>query len=244
VLAAHAVNHGQVPDLSATPESDFHFVRAGAEADVVRVIERLVAERIPARFGLDPIDDVQVLAPMHGGEAGVASLNVRLQTLLNPPTSGRAELRRGDRVFRSGDKVMQIRNNYEKDVYNGDIGRVTEVDVADGLLMVAFPAPGGTVETAYETAELDELTLAYAVSVHKSQGSEFPCVVMPVVPRHTIMLQRNLVYTAITRAKQVCVLVGAESSLARAAITQHRRPRHSALGERLGRLVAAQPELV
>jgi exodeoxyribonuclease V alpha subunit len=246
VLAAHAVNEGSLPDLQPNATSDFHFVRAGNEEDVVRAIVKLVGERIPQVFGLDPVDDVQVLSPMHAGPAGVTALNVELQGLLNPRLPGAPELRRGDRAFRTGDKVMQIRNNYEKDIYNGDIGRVTEIDTTDNALMVEFPSPAGPLSVVYEAMELDELVLAYAVSVHKAQGSEFPCIVMPIVPRHTVLLQRNLVYTAITRARRLCVLAGSEQSLARAAATQHRRPRHTALRERLaaGLPRAAQPELI
>jgi exodeoxyribonuclease V alpha subunit len=246
ILAAHAINEGKLPDLTPEPSGDFHFVRAANENDVVRAIVRLVGERIPHAFGLDPVEDVQVLSPMHAGPAGVASLNTELQALLNPRLPGCAELHRGDRTFREGDKVMQIRNNYDKEIYNGDIGRVTEIDSADNALMVEFPSAAGPVEVDYESADLDELVLAYAVSVHKAQGSEFPCIVMPIVPRHTIMLQRNLVYTAVTRARRLCVLVGSESALARAAATQHRRPRHTALRERVAASLphVAQPELV
>lgn len=246
VLAAHAVNHGELPHLQNEPESDFYFTHAPGETDVVEAIKRLVSERIPQRFGLHPVDDVQVISPMHAGPAGVVALNRNLQGLLNPASSRLTEIRRGERVYRVGDKVMQIRNNYDKDVYNGDIGRVASTKADEGQLVVAFPAPGGPLEVEYEAGELDELVLAYAVSVHKAQGSEFPCIVMPIVPRHAVLLQRNLVYTAITRARQLCVLVGSESSLARAAATQHRQKRHTALQERVAAslLRSGQPELV
>lgn len=246
VLAAHAINHGETPDLKNATDSDFYFTPAGSEDSVLEAIKKLVGERIPKRFGMDPIDDVQVISPMHAGPAGVVSLNGELQALLNPSRSGTPELRRGDRSYRVGDKVMQIRNNYDKDVYNGDIGRIVAAKNDEGNLVVAFPAPGGPVEVEYESGDLDELVLAYAVSVHKAQGSEFPCIVMPIVPRHAVLLQRNLVYTAITRARQLCILVGSQQCLTRAAQTQHRQRRYSALVERITGLLqnSVQPELV
>ena len=245
VLAAHAVNSGHMPLLSVVPDTDFYFVRSESEESVLSVIKRLVVERIPERYGRDPVEDVQVLSPMHAGPAGVSSLNEHLQAALNPPTVGTAELRRGDRLFRVGDKVMQTKNNYDKDVYNGDIGRIVAVLGETSQLTVAFVAPGVSVRVEYEATDLDELVLAYAVSVHKAQGSEFPCVVMPIVPRHTILLQRSLVYTAITRARELCVLVGSEAAFGRAVHRHERQRRHSALEERLSSLLTpAQAEFV
>ncbi|GAC1470534.1 MAG: ATP-dependent RecD-like DNA helicase [Chloroflexota bacterium] len=233
IVAAHAVNHGQVPDMKSTPDSDFFFVRADTDEDVVIAIKRLLTERIPARFGLDPIEDVQVMSPMHGGSAGVTNLNAELQRLLNPPGSDVAEITRGGRTLRSGDKVMHIRNNYDKDVYNGDVGRIVHVDPAENVITVAYPALAGTITTQYDAQDLEEIVLAYAASVHKSQGSEFPAVIMPLVTGHFMMLQRNLLYTAITRARQLCVLVGSARALSIAAQTDHRQRRNTRLGQRL-----------
>ncbi|MDQ2741069.1 MAG: ATP-binding domain-containing protein, partial [Chloroflexota bacterium] len=191
-----------------------------------------LGERIPFRYGLDPVDDVQVISPMHAGPVGVTALNHALQALLNPPTTGN-ELRRGEYTLRLGDKVMQIRNNYDKDVYNGDVGKVMGVEPAEQRVVVAFPGPAGVAEVEYEKADVDQLVLAYAVSVHKAQGSEFPALVMPLVTQHHIMLQRNLLYTAITRARQLCVLVGSQKALAIAVHADHRQRRNTALARRL-----------
>lgn len=233
VLAAHAVNHGQVPEMANAPDHDLFFVRSDDETQVVEGIKRLVGERIPQRFAFDPIDDVQVISPMHAGPAGVTALNTALQALLNPPRPGLPEIQRGDRLVRVGDKVMHIRNNYEKDVYNGDVGKVVAVQPDASSLTVAFSTGTDTVEVEYEAADLDELVLAYAVSVHKAQGSEFPCVVMPLVTRHFMLLQRNLLYTAITRARQLCVLVGSPRALAVAVSTDHRERRNTQLARRI-----------
>jgi exodeoxyribonuclease V alpha subunit len=234
-LAAHEVNHGAVPRIDNAPDHDLFFVRADSEEAVVDAIKRLLRERIPRRFKLDPVDDVQVISPMHAGPAGVTALNADLQALLNPPRPGIPELVRGTRVFRLGDKVMQIRNNYEKDVYNGDVGRVAAVEGDEARITVAFGAEEGGSAVEYESADLDQLVLAYAVSVHKAQGSEFPCIVLPLVTRHFMLLQRNLLYTAITRARQLCVLVGSEKALAVAVNTDHRERRNTRLSARLRR---------
>jgi exodeoxyribonuclease V alpha subunit len=241
VLAAHQVNRGEEPAIGNGPEHDLFFIDADPDERVVEAIKLLLRERIPGRFGLDPVDDVQVIAPMHNGVAGVTALNSEIQTLLNPPRPGILEINRGNRIFRVGDKVMQIRNNYDKDVYNGDLGRVTSVSVEDGTMGVNFTDGDVSRPVEYSASELDELVLAYAVSVHKAQGSEFPCVVMPLVTRHFMLLQRNLLYTAITRARQLCVLVGSRKALAIAAATDHGDRRNTALAERLvGRLPEAE----
>jgi exodeoxyribonuclease V alpha subunit len=234
VLAAHQLIHGQVPKISNGPDDDLFFVRSDDEAGVVRAVRLLLTERIPRRFGLDPVEDVQIISPMHGGPAGVTSLNLEVQALLNPPEPRRPELRRGERSYRLGDKVMQVRNNYDKDVYNGDVGRIARVNREVQSLTIAFGAPGGgSIEIEYGPDELDELVLAYAVSVHKAQGSEFPCVIIPVVPRHSILLQRSLLYTALTRAKQLCVLVGSVTSFERAIGREQSLRRNSHLETRL-----------
>jgi exodeoxyribonuclease V alpha subunit len=234
ILAAHRLIRGEVPEIENGPDDDLFFIRSDDEAGVVRAIKLLLAERIPRKFGLDPIEDVQIISPMHGGPAGVTALNVEVQALLNPPHPSRPELRRGERSFRLGDKVMQVRNNYDKDVYNGDVGRIAQVSNQDQALTIAFPAPGGgSVELEYGPDELDELVLAYAVSVHKAQGSEFPCVIIPVVPRHAILLQRSLLYTAVTRAKHLCVLAGSPLSFERAIGREQSLRRNSYLSTRL-----------
>jgi exodeoxyribonuclease V alpha subunit len=239
VLAAHEINQGRVPALDNRPESDFFFVPAEHDDMALERIKRLVCERIPATFQLDPIEDVQVLSPMHAGPVGVTSLNTELQQLLNPPDLSRAELLRGSGLFRVGDKVMQIRNNYDKDVYNGDVGRILTIDQAGQGMVVGFGASANAIEIEYESGELDELVLAYAVSVHKSQGSEFPAIVLPLVTAHYILLQRNLIYTAITRARQLCVIVGSKRAFEIAVRTNHRVRRNTALAARLQSLMAS-----
>jgi exodeoxyribonuclease V alpha subunit len=233
VLAAHAVNRGDVPEITNDPNHDFFFVRSESEERVLEAIKQLLRERIPRRFGLDPVDDVQVISPMHSGVAGVVNLNLEIQALLNPPEPGLPELQRAGRVYRPGDKVMQIRNNYEKDVYNGDVGRVVAIEPEEQHIEVAFTTGTETVVVPYEANDLDELALAYAVSVHKAQGSEFPCVVMPLVTRHFMLLQRNLLYTAITRARQLCVVAGSEKALTLAVTTDHGERRNTRLARRL-----------
>jgi exodeoxyribonuclease V alpha subunit len=245
VLAAHAVNRGEVPEIGNSIEHDLFFVEAPNEASVVTVIKRLVEERIPDRFGLDPTDDVQVMSPMHNGQAGVSALNLELQSLLNPQKAGAVQVARGSKTFRLGDKVMQIRNNYDKDVYNGDVGKVVKLEEEGSSLVVAFPTGAATIEVEYEGKDLDELVLAYATSVHKSQGSEYPCIVMPLVRRHSILLQRNLLYTAITRARQLCVLVGSREAFEFAVKTDHRQRRTTNLARRVREAVLEEPgELV
>jgi exodeoxyribonuclease V alpha subunit len=233
VLAAHAVNRGEVPEIANQAADDLFFVRADAPETVVESIKRLLVERIPHRFGLDPLEDVQVISPMHLGPVGVSTLNTEIQALLNPPRRGLPELQRGGLRLRTGDKVMQIRNNYDKDVYNGDVGRVTAVRPEDQTVSVAFPSGSGTNRVEYEAADLDELVLAYAVSVHKAQGSEFPAIIMPLVTKHFMLLQRNLLYTAITRARRLCVLVGSTKALSVAVNTDHRERRNTQLARRI-----------
>jgi exodeoxyribonuclease V alpha subunit len=188
----------------------------------------LVARRIPRRFGI-PSDEIQVLTPMHRGPLGVAALNQRLQTLLNPPDARKPERIQGGRVFRLGDRVMQIRNNYDLDVFNGDMGVITGIDGVMHTLTVTFDGR----DVAYDWASLDELTHAWAISVHKSQGSEFRAVVMPVHTTHYIMLQRNLLYTGVTRAKELVVLVGTKRAIGIAVRNDKVAERNTALAERL-----------
>lgn len=208
VVNAHRVNNGQFP-LAADkkpPEADFFWVEQDDPAIVRDLIAALVAERIPEVYGLDPMRDVQVLSPMHKGEAGTQSLNEALRARLNPTGP---EVVRGSLRFRLHDRVLQTKNNYEKDVFNGDLGHIVEVDPEEGELFVSFD--GRSV--AYDRTELDELAPAYAVSIHKSQGSEYPAVVVPILTQHYVMLRRNLIYTALTRARRLAVLVGSRRAL-------------------------------
>jgi exodeoxyribonuclease V alpha subunit len=228
VVNAHRVNRGEAPDLAAGEGSDFYFIDREEPGDVLATILEIVADRIPRRFGLDPIDGVQVLAPMHRGDVGAANLNTALQARLNPPLGvPRSELNRGNRTFRVGDKVIQLKNDYDKDVFNGDIGRVTAI--LDGGLVVDID--GRPIQ--YQSEELDQLGHAFALSVHKSQGSEYPAVVVPLVTQHFMLLQRNLLYTAITRGKRLVVLVGSRKALGIAVRNDDTRLRWTWLAERL-----------
>jgi len=235
VQAAHRVNHGEMPETGSTDRlSDFYFIEAETPETIIERMIALVRERIPARFGLDPLRDVQVLTPMNRSELGARNLNSRLQEVLNPvlPEKGRgeaAEVQRYGWTFRVGDKVLQTVNNYQKEVFNGDIGRITALDLVDQELAVDFE--GRTV--VYDFGELDELALAYALTVHKSQGSEYPAVILPLHTQHYLMLQRNLLYTGITRGKQLVVLVGSRKALGLAVRRQDTSQRCSALRWRL-----------
>jgi exodeoxyribonuclease V alpha subunit len=223
---AHRINQGIIPDLrKPEAESDFYFVEADdPETAVPRIIE-LVSNRIPRRFGLDPIRDVQVLCPMNRGGVGARSLNIELQAALNP--AGDRKVERFGWTFAPGDKVMQIENDYDKEVYNGDIGYVTSVEPDDGELTAIFDGRPVT----YGFGELDALVPAYATTIHKSQGSEYPAVVIPVMTQHYTMLQRNLLYTGVTRGKRLVVLVGQKKAVAIAVRSVSGRRRWSKLRE-------------
>lgn len=225
VMNAHAINAGQFPDIKNGSDSDFFFISHDNTDEMVSVIIGLVRDRLSKKYGYNP-KDIQVLTPMQRGPVGTANLNIELQKALNPVG---ASLTRGGNTFREGDKVMQIRNNYDKAVFNGDIGYVTAVDTDEHTLTVAYDSR--LVE--YELTELDEIVLAYAVTIHKSQGSEFPVVVMPVTMKHFVMLQRNLIYTGITRAKKICVLIGTTKALAYAIGQNAVSKRNTRLKERL-----------
>ncbi len=229
VTNAHRINQGQYPQTGKDITDFFMFVEDDTDK-CGELVAELVAERIPRKFGFDPIRDIQVLAPMHRTEAGVAALNVRLQERLNPGRDNLVERRYGGKVYRTGDKVMQLKNNYDKMVFNGDGGLITGIDTEDQLVKVRLE-DGREVD--YDFAEMDELSLAYAVSVHKSQGSEYPVVVLPLVTAHYQMLQRNLVYTAVTRARKLVVLVGSKRALAIAVGNNKTRQRYSGLAVRL-----------
>ena len=226
ITNAHRINQGKSPDLS-TPdgETDFYFVPAEDPDQAVSRIITLVQSRIPRRFGLDPIRDIQVLCPMNRGGVGARSLNIELQAALNPPGENKVE--RFGSTFAPGDKVMQIENDYDKEVYNGDIGYVEGVDANEGELTASFD--GRSV--SYLFGELDTLVLAYAATIHKSQGSEYPAVVIPMLMQHYVMLQRNLLYTGITRGKRLVVLVGQRKAVAIAVKNVSGRRRWSKLNE-------------
>jgi exodeoxyribonuclease V alpha subunit len=226
ITSAHRINRGSIPDLSPPgTESDFYFVQAdGPEAAVARVIE-LVKTRIPRRFGLDPIRDIQVLCPMNRGGVGARSLNIELQAALNP--AGERKVERFGWTFAPGDKVMQIENDYDKEVYNGDIGYIDDVDPNAGEIVTSFDGRSVT----YGFGELDMLVPAYAATIHKSQGSEYPAVIIPVLTQHYAMLQRNLLYTGVTRGKRLVVLVGQKKAVAIAVRNISGRRRWSKLGE-------------
>ncbi|MDA3856892.1 MAG: ATP-binding domain-containing protein [Roseovarius sp.] len=226
ITTAHAINAGHMPDLAAPDgEADFYFVSAAdPEQAVLRIVE-LVSKRIPRRFGFDPIKDIQVLCPMNRGGVGARSLNVELQAALNP--AGEKKVERFGWTFAPGDKVMQIENDYDKDVYNGDIGMIEDVDLDDGELAVDFD--GRSVIFAF--GDLDTLVPAYAATIHKSQGSEYPAVVIPVMTQHYAMLQRNLIYTGVTRGKKLVVLVGQKKAVAIAVKNVSGRRRWSKLDE-------------
>jgi exodeoxyribonuclease V alpha subunit len=237
ITSAHRINQGSIPDLSAPgADSDFYFVPAGdPETAVPRIIE-LVKTRIPGRFGLDPIRDIQVLCPMSRGGIGARSLNIELRAALNP--AGERKVERFGWSFAPGDKVMQIENDYDKEVYNGDIGYIDDVDPDDGELTASFD--GRTI--TYRFGELDTLVPAYATTIHKSQGSAYPAVVIPVMTQHYAMLQRNLLYTGVTRGKKLVVLVGQKKAVAIAVGNVSGRRRWSKLSEWLGSKKSVDPD--
>ena len=228
VINAHLVREGKFPRLRTDPEGpqDFYFIEKEEPEEILEIILKLCMNRIPARFGLDPIEDIQVLTPMIRGVIGAQRLNRELQQSLNP---GAASLERGGFAFRVDDKVMQIRNNYDKDVFNGDLGRIRKIDMENQEMGVEID---GRVAT-YDFSELDELMLAYAVTVHKAQGSEYPAVVFPLSTQHYMMLQRNLFYTAMTRARKLAVIVGSKKALAIAVRNNQIQKRFTLLRERL-----------
>ena len=225
VMSAHAINQGRFPDTSNGKETDFFFMQIEEPEMVAENIVKLVKERLPKAYK-QPISNIQVLTPMQRGVVGASNLNISLQAALNP---SQLALNRGGYSFNINDRVMQLRNNYDKEVFNGDLGYVSQVNMEDRTLQVDFD--GKYVE--YEVSELDELTLAYATTIHKSQGSEYPIVVMPVLMTHYVMLQRNLIYTGITRAKKICVLLGTKKALSFAIRNMSVLKRNTKLKERL-----------
>ncbi|MCF8144137.1 MAG: ATP-dependent RecD-like DNA helicase [Deltaproteobacteria bacterium] len=228
VVNAHRINSGRLPARKPSKDrlDDFYFIERDDPDDVLREIIQLVTERVPERFGLNPFDDIQVLTPMHRGVVGSENLNMALQKALNPTGKGIA---RGDRVLRIHDKVMQIRNNYDKEVFNGDMGRILRVDPELREVVISFDRR----EIPYDYNDLDEIVLSYAVSVHKSQGSEYLAVIVPLVMQHYMLLQRNLIYTAVTRGRKLVILIGARKALAIGVNNNKIRKRYTRLKERL-----------
>jgi len=231
ITSAHAINRGQMPDLKTSRTSDFFFLKAAEPEEVKHTLVELAHTRLAAKYGLDPIRDIQVLTPMNRNLLGTISLNQSLQLALNPPNELKFEIERFGVTFRVGDKVIQTQNNYDKEVFNGDIGHIITIDADPVKVHVRYDADR---VVAYEPGELDELQLAYALSIHKSQGSEFPCVIIPVSTQHYVLLERSLIYTAITRAKRLCVLVGDERALSLAVGRQESRKRWTGLQGMIG----------
>lgn len=242
IVNAHRINHGQLPIAQASGETtDFYIFNVGdqqvddedADGSVAQRIHDKILEaitiKIPEKFGFDPINDIQVLTPIHRGILGTQALNEALQPRLNPALDPSQVLRRFGQTYAVGDKVIQLRNDYDRDVFNGDVGRVSMVNTKDELLRVQIDGR----EVEYTAGELDELSLAYAMTIHKSQGSEYPCVVLPLSLQHTIMLERQLLYTGVTRGKALVVLIGQQKALQRAVKTAHARKRVTNLVNRL-----------
>jgi len=228
IVNAHKINNGLLPSFKSSGQEldDFYFIEQEDPGEVLRIILELTSERIPRRFGFDPVDDIQVLTPMHKGVVGAGNLNVELQKALNPAEDG---IMRDNRNFRVNDKVMQVKNNYDKEVFNGDIGRITRIDHEDQEMTISFDGR----DVIYDYPDLDEVVLAYAVSVHKSQGSEYPAVVIPILTQHYVLLQRNLIYTAVTRGRKLVVMVGTMKALAIGVKNDKMQKRYSYLRHRL-----------
>jgi exodeoxyribonuclease V alpha subunit len=232
IVNAHRVNQGSMPYLNVK-NKDFFFINEEDAEMAAQKVVHLCRERLPNYGPFDPLLDIQVLTPMRKTAAGVDRLNLLLQQALNPPTGSKTETTSRGTLFRLGDKVMQIRNNYQKEVYNGDIGVITAIDREEAELVVTFRDLLQPRPVVYDYTELDELVLSYAVSVHKSQGSEYPVIIMPVLTQHYMLLQRNLLYTGITRAKKLAVLVGSKKALAIAVHNNKAEDRYSLLKRRL-----------
>lgn len=228
IVNAHLINRGIIPplDTAGKDQTDFYFIQKDEPEEALHMIMELVGGRIQKAFGFDPVEDVQVLTPMNRGTVGTHNLNTEIQKALNRREDG---ITRGAGTLRIDDKVMQIRNNYDKEVYNGDIGRIVRIDTENQDVRIAFD---GRI-VVYEYSQLDEVVLAYAVSVHKSQGSEYPCVVIPLLTQHYVLLQRNLIYTAITRGRKLVIVVGSKRAMAIAVKNDRTQERFSRLRERL-----------
>ena len=228
IVNAHKINNGILPSFRPSNDKldDFYFIEREDPEEVLKIILELTKERIPTKFGFDPVDDIQILTPMHRGTVGAGNLNMELQKLLNPVEDG---VIRGNRNFRVNDKVMQIKNNYDKEVFNGDIGRVKRIDQENQDVVISFDGR----DIPYDYTDLDEIVLAYAVSVHKSQGSEYPAVVIPILTQHYILLQRNLIYTGVTRGRKLVIIVGTKKALTIGVKNDKTQKRYTYLRQRL-----------
>lgn len=222
ITNAHRINQGFFPEFN---QKDFFFIRRGDSQSALQTLLHVVQERVPKRFGYDPIKEIQVLAPLRRGDGGVHHLNYRLQEILNP--KGKPVL---NTSFRVGDKVMQIKNNYEKDVFNGDIGIITDVDAEQGYITITLDTDRSVL---YTYDQLDQISLAYSATVHKSQGSEYPVVVLLLLPQHYLLLQRNVLYTAVTRAKQIVTIIGSPDAIQKAVKSTQSIRRNTLLAERI-----------
>ena len=233
IVNAHRINSGEMPLVvhHGSHPQDFYFFQMEEPEKALEKIIELAKDKIPQKFGFKPIDDIQVLTPMHRGVVGSANLNTELQKHLN---ASQDELVRGGMTLKVGDKVMQIRNNYDKEIFNGDIGKITRIDREQQEIIVNYDGRA----VPYEYTELDEIVHAYAVSVHKSQGSEYPVVVIPILTQHYMLLQRNLIYTGITRGKKLVVLVGTKKALAIAIKNNKPQKRYTLLRERLKEIMS------
>jgi len=234
IVNAHKINNGVIPAFKShdstgpsRPKDDFYFIQQEDPEKVLEIILELTKERIPRSFGFDPVDEIQVLTPMHKGVVGAGNLNNKLQEVLNP---GEDIVVRGNRRYRLNDKVMQIKNNYDKEVFNGDIGRITRIEPIDQEVIISFDDR----KVSYDFTDLDEIVLSYAVSVHKSQGSEYLAVVIPILTQHYILLQRDLIYTAVTRGRKLVVMVGTRKALAIGVKNDKTQKRYTYLRHRMG----------
>ncbi len=228
ITNAHRINSGQLPPISEGA-SDFYFIERDEPEAIAATIVKMARERIPAKLGIDPIRDIQVLCPMNRGSLGTREMNLLLQNALNPARPDEPSVEKFGWQFRLGDKAIQTRNNYDKEVFNGDIGQVTAINLAEKELTITFDGR----DVVYDFGELDEVSLAYAITIHKSQGSEFPVVIVPVATQHFLLLARNLIYTGITRGKTMVVLVGQKKALSLAVGNHHTAKRYSGLLTRL-----------
>jgi exodeoxyribonuclease V alpha subunit len=237
ITNAHRINHGEMPHFCKAddPGGDFFLFPTEEPEQAADWVQQIVSQRIPEKFGLHPLTDIQVLAPMYRGPAGVHALNQALQAVLNPADSRKLDKNLYGTLFRVGDKVMQTQNNYDKEVFNGDIGYIAGIDLVEHNLEVAFESGKGALRqrVLYDWSEADQIVPAYAISVHKSQGSEFKAVVIPILTSHYLMLQRNLLYTAVTRAARLCVLVGSRRAISMAVNNNRVAQRYTALDSRL-----------
>jgi exodeoxyribonuclease V alpha subunit len=230
ITNAHRINDGRMPEVPTKGnESDFFFIERAEPDQIAATLVEMIKTRIPSKFGLDPIRDIQVLCPMNRGSLGVRELNVRLQNELNPARDDEPVVEKFGWQFRPRDKVIQTENDYDKDVFNGDIGQVVKIDPVEREVTVRFDQR----EVVYDFGELDEVSLAYAITIHKSQGSEFPSVVIPLATQQYLLLQRNLVYTGTTRGKKLVVIIGQRKALAMAVKNIRTDSRFSGLLERL-----------